>query len=281
MKFRVWLYLLPVIIVIIVNAILPMVVSYNYAALNLIAGMEPTFEGFGMIYRAISDESFLDALGRNGLFTFLALIPEVPLGILIAKAIPKRGKLGALCMVLIAIPLVLPWASIGLTWRIMVRTGGSLWTIFRTLGAPYSLGNPTHAFGLALLCDIWHWTPLVALVVSAGYAAMRTEPTEAAMIDRASRWAIFRHVELPALGFPILMAVMLRLMDSLRVYDEPFMILGEGPYQSLEFISTNISSSLDSMRFGYGAAQSLIYSFIAIMAFYIISTVITKGRGMK
>jgi glycerol transport system permease protein len=174
---------------------------------------------------------------------------------------------------------VLPYVSIGMSWRVMARTGGALWQFLQPFG--YSIGNATHLFGMVLLCDIWHWTPLVVLVVSAGYAAMRSEPTEAAMIDRASGWAIFRHVELPSLSFPILMAVMLRFMDSLRIFDEPYMIFGEGPGHCVEFISTNIASSMDTMKYGYAAAQSLIYMFIAFVAFYILSNVITKGKGMK
>jgi glycerol transport system permease protein len=280
-KLRVWAYILPTFILLAINAFIPMIASYNYSTHNLIAGMEAKFVGFDMYERALNDDRFLNAVARNLLFTFLVLIIEVPLGIAMAKAIPKAGRLGGLCIILIAIPLVLPWISIGLSWRLMVRTEGFFYNIFKYFGLAYSTNDPTQVFVTALLCDIWHWTPLTVLVVSAGYAAMRSEPTEAAMIDRASGWAIFRHVELPALDFPILMSVMLRLMDSLRVFDESYMMFADGPFHCVEFISTNILSSTHAMKFGYGAACSMLYAYIALVAFYIISMVVTRGRGLK
>jgi glycerol transport system permease protein len=281
LKLKVWAYLLPTFILLSINIFIPFMVSFNYSTHNLIAGMEAKFVGFGMFERALHDSKFTNALGRNILFMFLVLIIEIPLGIAIAKAIPKTGKLGGLCIILISIPLVLPWISIGLSWRLMVKSGNFIDTVLESIGINYSHNNVTQVYLTALLCDVWHWTPLTVLVVSAGYAAMRSEPTEAAMIDRASRWAIFRHVELPALGFPISMAVLLRFMDSLRVFDEPYMMFGDGAYQCVEFISTNINSSLGAMKFSYGAATSLIYAFLAFAFFNVIQLIITRGRGLK
>jgi glycerol transport system permease protein len=119
------------------------------------------------------------------------------------------------------------------------------------------------------------------LIVTAGYLAMRPEPIEAALIDRASRWAIFRHIEIPALRFPILMAMMLRIIDSLKVFEEPYIMFGVGPYQCVEFISTNMLAGMLGMRFSHTAAVGLFVSWLTIVIFYVYSMFMTKGKGLK
>jgi glycerol transport system permease protein len=278
-KHRVWIYLLPAIALLSINAFIPIIIVFNYSVHSLIAGMKSEYVGFGMYLKALNDSRFINALTRNFLFTFLVLIIEVPLGIVLAKILPRKGKLGGLIMVLLQLPLVIPWVTVGLSWFLMVRSGGIVPLLFSSLGLKYTVENTAQVFATAVICDVWHWTPLVILIIAAGYASMPIEPTEAAMIDRASKWSIFRHVELPSLRFPILMSVLLRFMDSFRVFDEPYIMFGDGPYQCAEFLTTNVYSNVEAMKLGYSAACSLIYLFLSLVIVYLLLIVITKGRG--
>lgn len=220
-------------------------------------------------------------MGRGLGFCALILAIEIPLGLAIAKFIPKRGKLAAIAFVLISLPLVVPWVTAGLMWLLMLRSGGVVPVLLSNVGLHFSITNPTQLFLAIVVVDAWHWVPLVALMFTAGYAAMPKEPIQAAKIDGASNWRIFRHIELPALKFPLLMAVLIRFMDSFRIFDEPYIIAGDGPYHCVEFLSTNVyGTTLGAFNFGYGAACSLIYFFLALAIVFVLMMIITRGRGV-
>jgi len=122
-----------------------------------------------------------------------------------------------------------------------------------------------------LLMDVWHWTPLVGLL---GYAGLRSIPDayyQAASIDGASKFAVFRYVQLPKMRGVLMIAVLLRFMDSFMIYTEPFVLTGGGPGNSTTFLSQFLTiKAVGQFDIGPAAAFSLIYFLIILLLCFIL-----------
>src|SRR5690606_658739 len=130
--------------------------------------------------------------------------------------------------------------------------------------------NPTQAWFTVLLMDVWHWTPLVALLAYAGLRAIPDAYYQAARIDGASRWAVFRYIELPKMRGVLMIAVLLRFMDSFMIYTEPFVLTGGGPGSATTFLSQYLTQkAVGQFDLGPAAAFSLIY-FLIILLFCLV-----------
>ncbi|MEF8815822.1 MAG: sugar ABC transporter permease [Salinibacter sp.] len=283
MKQRPWLFLLPALLLVSISAFIPLITVMNYSQLTLLPGTEPYFSGLENFVAVLEDEAFRDALGRQVIFSFLVLITEIPLGLGLAMAMPKEGPGVGFSLVLLGIPLLIPWNVVGIIWRVFTRSDiGVLPAAFDWFGYTYSVSSSTiDAWWTVLAMDIWHWTPLVVLICYAGIQAIPEEYYMAAKIDRASPWKTFRYVTLPNLRGVLIIAVLLRLMDSFKIYAEPFVLTGGGPGSSTTFLSTYTSRmAIGGFQMGRGAATSLIYFFIVILISFVIYIVMLNlGQG--
>ncbi|WP_263786355.1 carbohydrate ABC transporter permease [Salinibacter grassmerensis] len=283
MKQRPWLFLLPALLLVSISAFIPLITVINYSQLTLLPGTEPYFAGLENFVAVLEDEAFRGALRRQIIFSFLVLITEIPLGLGLALCMPKEGPGVGLSLVLLGIPLLIPWNVVGIIWRVFTRSDiGVLPAAFDGLGYSYNLSSSTlDAWWTVLAMDIWHWTPLVVLICYAGIQAIPEEYYMAAKIDRASPWKTFRYVTLPNLRGVLIIAVLLRLMDSFKIYAEPFVLTGGGPGSSTTFLSTYTSRmAIGGFQMGRGAATSLIYFFIVILISFVIYIVMLNlGQG--
>ncbi|WP_103021115.1 carbohydrate ABC transporter permease [Salinibacter altiplanensis] len=283
MKQRPWLFLLPALLLVSISAFIPLITVMNYSQLTLLPGTEPYFSGLENFVAILEDEAFRAALGRQVIFSFLVLITEIPLGLGLAMAMPKEGPGVGLSLVLLGIPLLIPWNVVGIIWRVFTRSDiGVLPAAFDWFGYSYEISSSTFdAWWTVLAMDIWHWTPLVVLICYAGIQAIPEEYYMAAKIDRASPWKTFRYVTLPNLRGVLIIAVLLRLMDSFKIYAEPFVLTGGGPGSSTTFLSTYTSRmAIGGFQMGRGAATSLIYFFIVILISFVIYIVMLNlGQG--
>lgn len=274
--------MIPAFILISINAFVPLVVVFNYSFHHLYAGLGGEFVGFQKYMEVFAHPRFQKALIRTLTFSATVLAIEIPLGLSIAKFLPKEGTLGGIALMVIGLPLVLPWATIGLMWRLMMRSGQIIPSITQTFTgiAFHPISNVNHVFPGIVMMDVWHWTPLVVILFAGGYQAIPDSYLNAAKIDGASSWRIFRHIELPNLKFPMLMAFLIRFMDSFKIYAEPWIMVGNGPQFSGEFLSTHIVSlALNEFNYGLAAAESIVYLLIALTIGYILILVITGGKG--
>jgi len=283
MKQRPWLFLLPALLLVSISAFIPLITVMNYSQLTLLPGTEPYFAGLENFVAILEDEGFRGALQRQIVFSFLVLITEIPLGLGLALCMPKEGPGVGLSLVLLGIPLLIPWNVVGIIWRVFTRSDiGVLPAAFDWFGYSYSVSSNTFdAWWTVLAMDIWHWTPLVVLICYAGIQAIPEEYYMAAKIDRASPWKTFRYVTLPNLRGVLIIAVLLRLMDSFKIYAEPFVLTGGGPGSSTTFLSTYTSRmAIGGFEMGRGAATSLIYFFIVILISFVIYIVMLNlGQG--
>ena len=216
------------------------------------------------------------------IFSFTVLALELPLGLMFALLLYEKGKLNTLISTIIIIPALLPPISIGLLWRLLIRTSGPVGQLAAIFFPSYDpFRNATHAYATILAMDVWHWTSLITIVVSAGLAGMDRNPVLSAKTEGATRWQIFRHIELPAIQFPLVFVSLLRLIDGLKIYDEVLVLTAGGPGLTNEYVSLFIKTkTVEEWLVGFGAATSLFYLFIVLMLCYMLLIVMTRGKGV-
>ena len=282
MNKRPWLFLAPVLIILSINAFVPLMAVINYSQLFLFAGGSPIFAGLDNFVQVLTDPDFQGALGRQLFFSLLILTIQIPLGIFLATKMPKQGVGVAVSLVLLGIPLLIPFTVIAVMWRLMTQGDvGIMPIILQFFGYHYDVtGNGFDAFATLVLVDVWHWTPLVTLLCYAGIKSIPKQYYEAAKIDGASQWQTFLKVTLPKLRPFLVLAVLLRFMDSFAIYAEPMYMSGGGPGNATTFLNLFVARKAISFELGYAGAVSLIYLLVVITVCFIFFQIIQNvGKG--
>ncbi len=265
---RAWFLVLPVFAVVAISAIIPLMTVVNYSVQDIFGPGQRVFVGTEWFREVLEDSRLHGALMRQLAFSFIVLLIEIPLGIAIALAMPRRGWAVSVCLVLLALPLLIPWNVIGTIWIIFSRPDiGLLGVLVNGLGVEFDhTAAPLDAWVTVVLMEVWHWTPLVVLLC---YAALRAIPDafyQAARIDGASAWAVFRYIQLPKMRGVLTIAVLLRFMDSFLIYAEPFVLTGGGPGNSTTFLSIYVVKlAVGQFDLGPAAAFSIIYFLIILL----------------
>ena len=270
---KAWLLILPVIICVAFSAILPLMTVVNYSVQDIISPERTVYVGTEWFKQVMRDEELHSALLRQILFSLAVLLIEIPLGIALALSMPAQGWKASAVLVLVAISLLIPWNVVGTIWQIYGRTDiGLLGVALDKLGIEYSYtGSARDAWLTVLIMDVWHWTPLVALLCYAGLRAIPNAYYQAAQIDGASKLAIFRYIQLPKLRGVLMIAVLLRFMDSFMIYTEPFVLTGGGPGNATTFLSQYLTQkAVGQFDLGPAAAFSLIYFLIILLLCFIL-----------
>jgi len=270
---KAWWLILPVIICVSFSAIIPLMTVVNYSLQDIISPDRRVFVGTEWFKAVMRDDELHGALLRQLVFSFSVLLVEIPLGILLALSMPAKGWQSSAVLVTVAISLLIPWNVVGTIWQIFGRTDiGLLGASLAAMGFDYSYtGNPTHAWFTVLAMDVWHWTPLVALLCYAGLRAIPDAYYQAASIDGASKFAVFRYIQLPKLRGVLMIAVLLRFMDSFMIYTEPFVLTGGGPGNATTFLSQYLTQkAVGQFDLGPAAAFSLIYFLIILLLCFVL-----------
>jgi glycerol transport system permease protein len=168
---------------------------------------------------------------------------------------------------------------------------GAMWNIFTlpkigllgylmndVLGITYDMTqNPFAAWVTIITMDVWHWTSLVVLLSYAGLVSIPDAYYQAAKIDGASPWKVFRYIQLPKMKTVLTIAILLRFMDSFNIYTEPFVLTGGGPGNSTTLLSIDlVKIALGQFDLGPAAAMSLIYFAITLLVSWLFYTLMTK-----
>lgn len=282
---RAWFLVLPVILCVAFSAILPLMTIVNYSVQDILGPTQHVFVGTEWFRMVMRDGELHGALYRQLLFSLSVLAIEIPLGILIALTMPAQGWKASMSLVLIALPLLIPWNVVGTIWQIFGRGDiGLLGYAVNQAGLDYNYtGDSVDAWMTVLVMDIWHWTPLVVLLCYAGLRAIPDAYYQAARIDGASRWAVFRYIQLPKLRNVLMIAVLLRFMDSFMIYTEPFVLTGGGPGNATTFLSQYLTQkAVGQFDLGPAAAFSLIYFLIILLFCFVLYNWMQRvGTGDK
>ncbi|MBK81371.1 MAG: ABC transporter permease [Gammaproteobacteria bacterium] len=256
----------------------------NYSVQDIFDLNNRLFVGFEWYRDTLRDPRFLEALLRQLGFSALVLAIEIPLGILVARNLPRRGASAGVWLVVLAIPLLIPWNVVGTIWQMFARPDiGLLGAGVNALGLDFNFtADPVDAWIVLLMMDVWHWTSLVALLAYAGLAAIPEPYYQAAELDGAGRWQVFRHVELPGLKPVLLIAGLLRLMDSLMIYTEPFVLTGGGPGSSTTFLSQHLTTmAVGQFDLGPAAAFSVLYFLVILLLCWLFYTAVMRSEDVE
>ena len=278
---RAWWLVLPVLLLVAFNAVIPLMTVVNYSVQETFGDNRFFFEGVKWYDDVVNSGRFREALQRQLLFTGIILAIEVPLGVAIALAMPRKGVWASVCLVLMSMPLLIPWNVVGAMWNILALPDIGLlgWTLNK-IGFDYNYTRQPLAAWITLIAmDVWHWTSLVALLAYAGLSAIPDAYYQAAKIDGASGWAVFRHVQLPKMKHVLTIAVLLRFMDSFMIYTEPVVLTGGGPGNATTLLSIDlVKIALGQFDLGPAAAMSLIYFLIILLLSWVFYRVMTLDQ---
>jgi len=276
-----WLFVIPVVILVAFNAVIPLMTVVNYSVQETFGNNLFFWEGIGWFEQVLNSERFQSSLGRQITFTSIILLIEIPLGIAIALTMPRKGAGVSVCLVLMALPLLIPWNVVGSMWNIFALPEiGLLGKVLNSLGFDYNFTRqPLSAWFTVILMDVWHWTSLVVLLAYAGLCSIPDAYYQAAKIDGAGRWAIFRFIQLPKMKRVLTIAILLRFMDSFMIYTEPFVLTGGGPGNTTTFLSIDlVKTALGQFDLGPAAAMSLIYFLIVLAVSWVFYTLMMKDE---
>ncbi|BEU02099.1 ABC transporter permease [Agarivorans sp. OAG1] len=277
---KAWYLVLPVFALVAFSAIVPLMTVVNYSIQDIFDANTRYFVGTEWYREILNDTRLHDSLIRQFIFSGSVLLIEIPLGILVALMMPSRGPGSVVCLLVLALPLLVPLNVVGTIWQIFGRADIGLfgWAL-NSLGIDYNYAaNPMDAWFTVLLMDVWHWTSLVALLCYSGLRAIPDAYYQAARIDRASNWAVFRFIQLPKLKNVLLIGVLLRFMDSFMIYTEPFVLTGGGPGNSTTFLSQTLTKmAVGQFDIGPAGAFSIIYFLIILLVSWLFYTAMTHN----
>ena len=195
---------------------------------------------------------------------------------------PRNGPWVSVCLVLMSLPLLVPWNVVGSMWNIMALPDiGLLGKGINALGIPFNYTRqPVSAWFTVVLMDVWHWTSLVVLLCYAGLVSIPDAYYQAAKVDGARPWAVFRYIQLPKLKHVLTIAILLRFMDSFMIYTEVIVLTGGGPGSTTKFLSIDlVQKALGGFDLGPAAAFSIVYFLIILLLSWLFYTLMMRNGG--
>ena len=281
---KAWFMVLPVLLLVAFNAIIPLMTVVNYSVQETFGDNVFFFHGVGWFQDVMNSERFHASLLRQLLFTATILAIQIPLGVAIALTMPRKGVWVSVCLVLMALPLLIPWNVVGAIWNILSLPDiGLLGRTLNAMGFDYNYTrHPLDAWFTLILMDVWHWTSLVVLLAYAGLISIPDAYYQAAKIDGASRLAVFRHIQLPKMKRVLTIAILLRFMDSFMIYTEPAVLTGGGPGNATTLLSIDlVKVALGQFDLGPAAAMSIIYFLIVLLLSWIFYTLMMRSEAQS
>lgn len=271
-----YLFIAPSVVLLLALTVYPLLYIVRISLYRMTPGGE-TFVGVENFLRLFRDPFFFRSLGQTFVFTFGSLGLEFLLGLSLALLLDSQIRARGFWRALFLLPMILPPVVVGVIWRLIYNPNfGVLNGTLQLLGLDTSrltwLADPAVALAAVMVVDVWEWTPFVFLILLAGLQAIPEEPYEAARMDGSSAWQTFVHVTLPLLAPAILVALLLRTMDLLRIFDQIFILTQGGPGFATETISLYIyKTAFRFFDFGYAAAMSLVLltATLVVARFYL------------
>ena len=236
---------------------------------------EVSFAGAGNFAAIAGDRLFWNALRNTAIYTVGCVAVEFLIGLALALTLNEEFAGRDVLRTVFLAPMMLPPIVVAITFKIIyMQTYGIANWLLGLAGVKGMLweAGPRTALVSLMLVDVWEWTPFMFLILLAGLQSLPLEPYEAARVDGASRAQAFRHVTFPLLTPAILIAVLLRLMDTLRIFDQVFVMTGGGPANATESLSLYIyQSGFRFFKVGYATAMSFVLLVVttALSSFFI------------
>jgi glycerol transport system permease protein len=263
---RAWLLMIPALFVMGLVGVVPLLAAFNYAFFDIFTIQQAYWVGDEWYRQIITSDRFYASFGRSLLFSALVMSVQFSLGIALARMVSRMGPSRIFVLMLVALPLVVPWNMIAMMWQSLIHpeTGiAGRAMVLLGLGFDYKF-NAVHTWLLLIVMDTWHWIGLVVILAYAGFSGIPKAYYQAAAIDGATSFAVFRHIELPKITSALSIAILLRFMDSFMINTEAFAMNAGGPNYATSFLSLDLSEDIKAFNYGITSARSMLY-FLIVM----------------
>jgi multiple sugar transport system permease protein len=261
------LFVLPALLVVGAVIIFPWAFTVWMSAFDWKIGSVAHFVGLDNYKQLATNKRFLESILHTFYFTLLAVIFPLILGTIAALIFHREFPLRGMLRSIFTMPMMATPVAVALVWTMMFHPQqGVLNYLLSLVGLPPSLWvySPTWVIPSLVLVEIWHWTPLIMLIVLGGLAALPTEPYESARLDGASEWQLFRYITLPLLAPFLIVAAVIRTIDALKAFDTIYVISQGGPGTASETI--NLYLYLQAFAFyNVGNASAVVVVFFVII----------------
>ncbi len=264
-----WPFLVPAGVVVFAVIVFPWLFTLYMSVQDWHLGGTVSFAGLANYRRLLIDDRFQWAVLRTLYFTVLAVFFPVVLGIAAAACFQRNFRFRGIARTIFIMPMMATPVAVALIWTMMFHPQlGVLNYLLTSVGLPpssWSYDSST-VIPTLVLVETWQWTPLVMLIVLGGLASLPLDPYEAAKLDGASAWDMFRHISLPLVWPHIVVALVIRTIDALKAFDLIFVISNGGPGTSSETL--NLYLYLQGFAFydmGYASALVVVFFIIILM----------------
>jgi len=283
-----FLLLAPAVLVLVALAVYPLVFS-----LTLSFRLDPLYNpkvarfigwrNYGDLWE---DVRFWESIGRTVYWSVVVVSVQMVLGFLLAVLLDRHMRGAGLLRSLIIIPVFISPVAMGLTWRFIFEpvSGLANWILDSGLGLEkYSwLSHKDTALSTLMIVDCWQWTPFVALILLAGMQSISTEISEAARLDRVRGVTYYTRIVLPLIRPVILVVILIRLVDSIRIFDLNFIMTKGGPGSSTLLASTHAHTIFTHGHLGLMAAYGfLILVLVNIVVAIFLNTLYRSEKAAR
>ena len=261
------LFIVPALVVVGAVIVFPWLFTVWMSAFDWTIGSVAHFIGFDNYIKLAANQRFHEAIVPTLYFTALAVIVPLILGTIAALIFHREFPLRGLLRSIFTMPMMATPVAIALVWTMMFHPQqGVLNYLLSLVGLPPSLWvySPTLVIPSLVLVEVWHWTPLVMLIVLGGLAALPTEPYESARLDGATEWQLFRYITFPLVAPFIVVAAVIRTIDAIKAFDTIYVISSGGPGTASETI--NLYLYLQAFAFyNVGNASAVVVVFFVLI----------------
>ncbi len=241
------------------------------------------FAGLYNFVNALTDPRFIESFFRSLYFSSIVVPAEAFIGFGLAYLAHKPFKGQKVFSIIWLIPMMVVPVVVGYNSNMLFVQQGPVNQILSLVtGRDIQIGwlSSTNSAQAAVICsDIWQWTPLMFLIFMSGFSAIPKEPLNAAKVLGASTWQVFRYIQLPLMRPVILMAVVLRTMESLKIFDIPMLLTQGGPGNATETVAIYLyRTTWEQMRVSNGAGMSILLFIFTLMLIFICIKILKTQR---
>ena len=258
---------LPALVVVAAVIVFPWLFTVYMSAFDWKIGSVAHFVGLDNYTGLLTNQRFLEAIVHTFYFTALAVIVPLLAGTAAALVFHREFRGRGVLRAIFTMPMMATPVAVALVWTMMFHPQqGVLNYLLSLVHLPPSLWvySPTLVIPSLVMVEVWHWTPLVMLIVLGGLASLPTEPYESARLDGATEWQLFRHITLPLIAPFLVLAAVIRTIDAVKAFDTIYVISQGGPGTASETI--NLYLYLQAFAFyNVGNASAVVVVFFAII----------------
>ena len=259
-----YLLVLPAVFVVFATAVWPLFeslrLSFTVGRLNRPEFPQAYIGVENYTWAFLDEPAFWNSVQVTVVYTIVTVLLTTILALGLAMLLAPGGRLRTGVQTLLILPFAMSPALIGVSFRFMFNPEFGLFDaffgfVFPPLASISWLSDPTLAFIVCVLADVWGWIPFLTLVLIGGLAAIPRETIEAAQVDGASAWRVFRDITFPQLLSVIAVVIILKTIFSLKTFDQVYMLTNGGPGTATQTLSHYIYfNGMKYGQIGYSAA---------------------------